>query len=98
MSDGTIWACGQNYKGQLGLRKEWGKKDDQFNEVLKPMVTTQFSGQVADIAVSTMVTVVLTKEGKVFYTGFGSSYQLVEDETVNDALSIAVTDECYYVL
>ncbi len=45
-----------------------------------------------------MVTVVLTQEGKVFYTGFGSSYQLVEDENVQDALSIAVTDECYYVL
>lgn len=39
LSDGSLWSCGQNYKGQLGLRAEWGKRTDQFNEVLKPMVT-----------------------------------------------------------
>lgn len=42
LSDGSLWSCGQNYKGQLGLRAEWGKRTDQFNEVLKPMVTLQF--------------------------------------------------------
>lgn len=45
-----------------------------------------------------MVTVVLTQEGKVFYSGFGSSYQLVQDERAVDATSISVTDEGYYIV
>jgi hypothetical protein len=44
MSDGTLYSCGQNYQGQLGLRKQWGMKDDQFNEILKPLALHQFSG------------------------------------------------------
>lgn len=99
MSDGTLYSCGQNYQGQLGLRKQWGMKDDQFNEILKPLALHQFSGhQIKDIAISEACTVVLTSEGKVFYSGFGSSYQLTEDTSIQHAISIAVRDDAYYVL
>lgn len=98
MSDGNLWSCGQNYKGQLGLRKNWGVRTDQFNEVINPMIDTYMKGvEIVDFDVSEMCTVALTKEGKVFWSGFGSSYLMVEDEKVSHALNVAVRDDCYYV-
>lgn len=99
MSDGNLWSCGQNYKGQLGLRKNWGQRTDQFNELLKPMIDTYIKGEeIVDFDVSEVCSVALTKSGKVFWSGFGSSYLMIEDENVKKAVKVAVRDDCYYVL
>jgi hypothetical protein len=42
--------------------------------------------------------VILSKKGEVFYSGFNDKWWMVQDTRVNNAVSIAVRDDCYYVL
>lgn len=54
--------------------------------------------EIVDFDVSTSCTVALTRHGKVFYSGFGSTYLMVEDEKVKEGVEVSVRDDCYYVL
>ena len=51
-----------------------------------------------DFHISPKCCVALSADGKVFYTGFGSAYEMTEDSKVKDVVAIAVREDAYYSL
>ena len=68
-NDGSLWACGENSSGQLGLGDETDRKT--FTQV-----TTNINNDVKQIACGGIVTFILKNDGSVWSCGYSNYGQL----------------------
>ena len=68
-NDGSLWACGQNNKGQLGL-------GDTTNRNIFTKVTTNINNDVKQVACGNNHTIILKNDGSVWSCGQNTSGQL----------------------
>ena len=68
-NDGSIWSCGYNYYGQLGL-------SDSSNRAAFTQITTNINNDVKQIACGYNCTVILKTDGTVWTCGYNGYGQL----------------------
>ena len=87
-SDGSAWATGRNYEGQLG--------DGSTANKSNPVQVTDSSGNafsnVAAIAAGYQHTIFLKSDGTVWATGYNNFGQLGDGSTANKSNPVQVTD------
>ena len=87
-SDGSAWATGRNYEGQLG--------DGSTANKSNPVQITDSSGNalsnVAAIAAGLYHTIFLKSDGAVWATGYNNQGQLGDGSTANKNNPVQVTD------
>ena len=76
-NDGTVWACGANSKGQLGL-------GDTTNRTSFTQVTTNINNDVKQIACGRQHTLILKNDGSVWSCGYNEAGQLGLDDNTTD--------------
>ena len=71
-NDGSVWSCGYNYNGQLGI----GTSGSSANKTSFTQVTTNINNDVKQIACGNDHTVILKNDGSVWGCGLNTSGQL----------------------
>ena len=88
-NDGSIWSCGYNGKGQLGL----GTIDTNNTHTTFTQVTTNINNDVKQIACGDQHTVILKNDGSVWACGYNSTGQLgVNDSSDRSSFTKVTTN------
>ena len=83
-NDGSIWSCGYNYNGQLGL-------GDPANKTMFLKVTTNINNDVKQIACGEYHTFILKNDGSIWSCGYNNSGQLGLGDTTQRSTFTQVT-------
>ena len=83
-NDGTVWACGYNRYGQLGL-------NDTNNRLIFAPITTNINNDVEQVICGTQHTFILKTDGSIWGCGYNSSGQLGLGDTDNRTTFTQVT-------
>ena len=85
-NDGSLWACGLNTSGQLGL-------GDKTNKTTFTQVTTNINNDVKKIVGAQTHTIILKNDDTIWACGSGSSYQLGTGTTETYTTFVQVTND-----
>ena len=83
-NDGSVWACGLNDEGQLGL-------GDETNRYQFTQVTTNINNDVNQIVCGEYYTVILKNDGSVWSCGYNTDGQLGLNDTTSRTSFTKVT-------
>ena len=83
-NDGSVWSCGYNNYGQLGL-------NDNTNRTTFTQVTTNINNDVKQIACGDYHTFILKNDGSVWSCGYNNGGQLGLNDTTNRTTFTQVT-------
>ena len=86
-NDGSVWSCGYNYNGQLGL----GTSGSSNNKTTFTQVTTNINNDVKQIACGNSYVFILKNDGSVWSCGFNNRGQLGLNNTNNKTTFTQVT-------
>ena len=86
-NDGSVWSCGYNYNGQLGL----GTSGSSNNKTTFTQVTTNINNDVKQIACGNSYVFILKNDGSVWSCGYNNRGQLGLNNTTNKTTFTKVT-------